>query len=280
MYDDNYRKRFTSVVAAIYSKEIETSEAGEEVRFTHIHNHHDFEILVIKKGKARFVIDEHTFFAEKGDIILVNPYEIHSAYALTEFMPFSYYCITFDLSLILASATHPSTKICQQMSEGTMKFHNLVKDSEISNILFELEDIFTKKEEGWEFFVSSAMFRIFGLLYKNKKYTLMSTTKNHIFTKKVTGFVEDNFTDNITSTHAAEKLGYDKSYFCRIFRKNFGKSFGEYLNFRRINFATELLRGGSSVSEAAFACGFNNLSYFTKVFKKYNNIQPSKIEKD
>lgn len=280
MYDDNYRKRFTSVAAAIYGKEIELSETGREVEFTHIHNHHDFEILVIKKGKARFVIDDHEFFAEKGDVILVNPYEIHSAYALAEFMPFSYYCITFDLSLILASSTHPATKICQQMSDGCMRFHHLVREPEIASILLELEEIFTKKGEGWEFFMTSAMFRIFGLLYKNKKYTLMPATKNHIFTKEVTGFVENNFTENITSTHAAERLGYDKSYFCRLFRKNFGKSFGEYLNFHRINFATELLRRGSSVSEAAFACGFNNLSYFTKVFKKYNNTQPSKIGKE
>lgn len=280
MYNDNYRKRFTSVAAATYSKNINSSEDGENIIFTPIHDHKDFEILVIKSGKAYFNIDESEFSASAGDVILVNPYEMHSAFALAEFMPFSYYCITFDLSMLLASPIHPATEMCKKLTNGYMKFDHLIKDDKISKVILETEQIFTQKNEGWEFFISSAIFEVFGQLYKNHSYTIMSApTKSHIFTKEIISFIENNFTENITSAHAAQKLGYDTSYFCRLFKKNFGQSFGEYLNFYRINFANELLKGGSSVSEAALLSGFNNLSYFTKVFKKYNNVPPSKVQK-
>lgn len=279
MYDDSYRKRFTSVEAATHSVYLNSSDNQEKIICTHTHNHRDFEILVIKEGKAYFSIDDNTFLVETGDVILVNPHEIHSAYTTAEFIPLSHYCITFDLSLLLASPAHPATEICNKLIEGRLKFDNLIKSQKINELVLKTEQIFTEKNEGWEFFVSSILFEIFGHLCHSKNFTVTSTpTKSHIFIKKVLEFVENNFKDNITSSHAAEKLCYDKSYFCRLFKKNFGQSFGQYLNFHRIKHATEMMHSGYSVSQAAFSSGFNNLSYFTKVFKKYNNTLPSEIK--
>ena len=55
MYDDRYRQRFISVPAATHSESFTFSDSGD-IHFTHIHNHKDFEILIIKKGKRRLFI--------------------------------------------------------------------------------------------------------------------------------------------------------------------------------------------------------------------------------
>lgn len=279
MYDDRYRQRFVSLPAATHS-EIITSSNGKDVLFTHIHNHKDFEILIIKSGKAIFNIDGNTFTAESGDVILVNPYEIHSSVALSAYLPMSFFCVTFDISLLSASPIHPAFALCEKLSAGTLKFKNIIKNTEVYSLFSEVEKVFTEKDTAWEFIVSSLVFRIFALLIKNGEYSLLpSMTKNGIFTANVQKYIEENLTDNITSSDAASHLSYDNSYFCRLFRKNFGQSFGQYLNFCRINYAKELLQKGFSVSDAAFSSGFNNLSYFTKIFSKHTSCLPSEYVK-
>lgn len=277
MYNDQYRNRFSTVNAAISGKEILNSTDGNDVIFTPLHNHMDFEVLLIKKGKARFIIGEHEFIAQEGDVVLVNPYETHSSYALSGFLPFSYYCITFDLSLLLATSAHPSTKLCEKLTEGYIKFNHLIKDENLYCLILETEQLFRKKNEGWEFFLSAILFNFFGCLYSNKYYSSISTpSKAHIFTREVVKYIQMHFCENITSTTLAEYFSYDKSYFCRLFKKNFGLSFGEYMNAYRVNYAKELIKSGSSVSDAAYLSGFNNLSYFTKIFKRQTGFLPSK----
>ena len=278
MYDDRYRQRFVSVPAAIHS-EAYTHSDGEDIPFTHIHNHKDFEILIIKSGKAHFTVDGKDYVADKGDALLINPYEVHFSYALSKYLPMSFFCITFDLSLLSASPIHPAFSLCKKLSAGEIKFNTLIKNNKISSLILETEKIFTKKETAWEFSLTSCIFNIFALLIKNKEYKeISSPTKNHIFTAGIRKYIEENMTENITSSDAANYLSYDKSYFCRLFRKNFGQTFGEYLNFCRISLSREMLTKGARVSDAALSSGFNNLSYFTKTFKKYTGCLPSEYQ--
>ena len=52
----------------------------------------------------------------------------------------------------------------------------------------------------------------------------------------------------------------------------------EYINAIRCNYAKRMISGGMSVSEAAFSCGYRNLSYFSKTYKKYFKMLPSETE--
>ena len=51
----------------------------------------------------------------------------------------------------------------------------------------------------------------------------------------------------------------------------------KYVEFLRCRHAKELLESGASVSKTAVECGFSNLSYFTKVFKRQYGVLPSKV---
>ena len=54
----------------------------------------------------------------------------------------------------------------------------------------------------------------------------------------------------------------------------------DYLNMYRIDSACRMLRvSGCSVTEAGFSCGFNDLSYFVKTFKKYKGVTPKQYRK-
>ena len=68
-------------------------------------------------------------------------------------------------------------------------------------------------------------------------------------------------------------------HFCRLFKEITNKTVTDYINQIRINQSEEMLKDSSkNITEVATANGFNNLSYFSKVFKKYKKIPPSKIK--
>jgi len=99
--------------------------------------------------------------------------------------------------------------------------------------------------------------------------------------KKAIQFIEANLTKPLTLTEVARESGMSKYHFARTFKALTGKTFKEYLNYRRVEQATILLRKGDiTVTEVCFQVGFNDLSYFDRVFKKLVGKSPLAYQKE
>ena len=78
----------------------------------------------------------------------------------------------------------------------------------------------------------------------------------------------------------AEAAEMSPKYFCYFFKEMTAKTPVEYLNGYRIEKATKmLLNTNDSVTDVAYSCGFNDLSYFIKTFKQIKGITPAKFRK-
>ncbi len=105
-----------------------------------------------------------------------------------------------------------------------------------------------------------------------KSYTNSDTQKiNRVF-----AYVNDHFRDRISLMEAAEICSLTPAAFCRYFKARAKKSFLEYVNHVRIDYACSLLTLGTlDITEVAFESGFNNMSNFQKQFRKVMNTTPS-----
>ena len=89
-------------------------------------------------------------------------------------------------------------------------------------------------------------------------------------------YVSCNSSRTILIDDIARYVGMNRSSFCTFFRQATGKTFVEHLNEYRIERACRMLQEGVlSVAEICFACGFNDIAYFSRVFKRYRGIAPS-----
>jgi AraC-like DNA-binding protein len=89
-----------------------------------------------------------------------------------------------------------------------------------------------------------------------------------------------NYHRRITLDELSRYLGMNKSSLCTYIRKHTGKTFTEYVNDYRLNLATKMLEKGKyTVGEVCFACGFADLSYFSRLFRKTFGTSPSKYGK-
>lgn len=273
MYNDSYRRRFTTIPAAVSYGTARARDLKNRT-ITPAHNHNDCELFTVKLGEASLTVGGEEFILRDGESVIVNPYEIHSVVAVSDAV--EYFCITFSLSVLTAVKQHPITELCEKLLLGEVRFNNKIDSAEIFDMMIEIELLFSEKTTGWELFISADIFRIFAILISNGECTPTKSGRKNLFSRHVNEFIEERYRDRITSHDAAIALSYDQSYFCRLFKSSFGKSFGDYLTFFRINKAKELLLSGTSVSETAMKTGFDSASYFTRVFKNHTSMLPSK----
>lgn len=99
--------------------------------------------------------------------------------------------------------------------------------------------------------------------------------QNVIF--KTTAFIKEHLSEKLTLDQAAEQVYLSKSYFCRILKDELGCTFTEYVNRLRIERSKALLKSTCmSIAEIACAVGFDDQSYFTRIFKKQVGAAPGK----
>lgn len=99
--------------------------------------------------------------------------------------------------------------------------------------------------------------------------------KDDIFKKRATQYIKDNYQMPLTLEMAAGQMMLNPSYFSTLFKQTTGSSFKDYLNYIRIEESKKLLTNtNGTILDIALTVGFENQSYFTKVFRKYTGITP------
>ncbi len=97
---------------------------------------------------------------------------------------------------------------------------------------------------------------------------------------KIYEYVSKNFQQKIDLDSAAKVANLSKTAFCRFIKAKTNKTFSEFLNEIRINYAKKLLTEGKlSMAQIAYECGFNSPSYFNKQFKNHTGKTPQEAKK-
>jgi AraC-like DNA-binding protein len=93
-------------------------------------------------------------------------------------------------------------------------------------------------------------------------------------------FVEMNFQKPIDTLHIADEVNLTLPAFCRYFKKATKVTYTDFVNQYRVQYAKKLLIQDKNVTEACFECGFESLSYFNRIFKKFAGESPSEFRKN
>lgn len=98
--------------------------------------------------------------------------------------------------------------------------------------------------------------------------------------RKPLQYIDRNYMQPLVLDEVAREGGISKYHLSRMFKAKVGCSFKDYLNRRRTEAAKILMtQEEMNVSEACFAVGFNDLSYFSRVFRKIEGIPPSEYRR-
>ena len=92
-------------------------------------------------------------------------------------------------------------------------------------------------------------------------------------------FVESNFQKPIDTQQIANEVNLSLPAFCRYFKKTTKLTYTDFVNQYRVQYAKKLLIQDKNVTETCFESGFESLSYFNRIFKKWTGEAPSRFRK-
>lgn len=115
------------------------------------------------------------------------------------------------------------------------------------------------------------MIREYCLLVKNH-----SLSKYSYYVGKAITLIHYDLTADLTLHSISEQLNVNSSYLSKLFHKECGCTLTEYVNLRRIEQAAIMLKtDGKRIQDIAGECGFQDTTYFIRVFKKHYGITPT-----
>ena len=93
--------------------------------------------------------------------------------------------------------------------------------------------------------------------------------------KEILQFMQENYSRAITLPELAGRFHMSEGQFCRLFKSRVNMTATEYLNQYRVSVACDLLRESSApVTAVAMDCGYGNISYFNRMFRRYMHCTP------
>jgi AraC-like DNA-binding protein len=252
-----------------------------EMKKTHFHDH--YEIYYLLNGKKFYFVNDKLYKAEKGDLVIVNPYDVHRTSSI-ENAESERILINFKHEFIHELLQSQKVTLLPFKKSGRLKL--TVKQQ------IQIEDTFNaiiKECQAQEYGYTSCVKAIlFTLLINIHRYSLKrpeaeETPVNSIEQKilDVVSYICNNFQHNITLNSIAQQFYISPSYLSRSFKKVTAFHINEYIQITRIKEAQKLLRQtNNKVIEIAEQVGFNQIAHFNKTFKKITNTTPLKYRKN
>ena len=249
------------------------------------HWHDEVELIVIKKGEGFIHVDLVEYPVCAGDIIFVLPGKLHSIEEKANHK-MEYENILFRKEfLIPANEDLCSTAFLQPLFRGNLMVNCFLRDSiskyeELKNIIRTIDEVSSKRPTGYQLAIKGYLYQFFFMIVSshNKKAPQNAEQKKLDKLKIVIKYIEEHYSEEITLAQMATLCYYSESHFMKFFKQQMKESFVSYLNNYRLTMASRLLTTSSAtVLEIANMVGFDNLSYFNRLFKKRYGITPKQM---
>lgn len=253
------------------------------------HWHEEAELTMILEGSCTYHIHLETYEADAGDILFIPPAELHS--------------ITVDPENKMTSATYVfhmdyldtnSGDICAVKYLNPISRHALVLPyiikkghpayTKMHRIFSEMEQTHTEQAPGYEMTLKALLLYAAAVLipYRQAEGTRPQLEDEHTAKLKlVLEYISEHYSEELSIPQLARLCFFSEYHFMRFFKKYTGMSCLEYIkNLRLEKAASRLAQGGQSVLEASLSCGFANLSYFYREFRKKYGMTPKQFIKE
>ena len=244
------------------------------------HWHTEHEIIRVLSGKLQITLNNRPIAAEAGDLLYVNGEVVHGA------VPEDcvYECIVYTPQFL----SMPQSDFFDGLLGHTLLIHDYFphddhRYDELRTITDAVFLSLREDDEAARYAVIGGFYRMYGWLCGHRAYTASLSMqnqgsrdeKNVQKLKHVLSFIRGAHDRQITLEEMAAAADMSPQYFCTFFKQMADKTPLAYVNAYRIERACRKLLGTDlSITEIAYSCGFNDLSYFIKTFKAEKGMTP------
>lgn len=230
--------------------------------YSQLHWHSSPELLFVTEGEITVNCDGVFTVFYPNEIAVIGGNRLHQIFSVTEAA--AYYCLILDEG------------VCFDFPEITNKSDDRQAVALFKKIIEEMEHrapFYREAVKGYSLSLYSLLCRRSDNFAGAEKSS--AGTKKVALVKQAAKLIYENYQKPLSLEAIADTLGISKYYLSHIFKEISGSTVTEHLNYIRCKNAGVMLKSGKyTVSEAAYASGFSNLSYFSRIYKKTMGVLP------
>lgn len=248
------------------------------------HNHLAVEILRIVQGEVWVSVNGTPYALYAGDLVFLNPFDVHATYVTAPDTTNEFHVINFDLSLLKNGAVPDFDAYLESIEENVRKFqspilHDAPHAAELNEKIRNIHAVYAERSAPAGFMrILASLLDLLAMLEQDGFVSSGNgekMSKQATFTKEIVQYVSRHYAEPISTVDVAERFHYSKSYFCRSFKAIFNQSFIDYLHSYRISVARSLtLDRYQTIGNIAQAVGFASYNHFATCFQKYSGESP------
>lgn len=149
-----------------------------------------------------------------------------------------------------------------------------------------IEDLHKTFPDGYQLATKAALFQILSCLVQHNclitdsEFIAPLNSKKLDLLREISIYLENHINQKLSLEEAASHFYMSPNYFCKFFKKSFGCTYTNYLNGLRLEKACNMLTDSAlPIMEISLLCGFDNLSYFNRLFRQKKGVTPSEYRK-
>ncbi len=236
----------------------------------HFHPHH--ELYYIVSGKAKYFVGSDLFVLNQGDFIFIPQDEYHKT---------EYISNTETERILLFFDDEFLGKDFLKYLEMPKKTKFLRIPAEnmhpIRSIMRKIEEESSMKLDGYAEMQQMYLRQLLILLERHGHAVKQHLNATYTMIQDAAKYISSNYADDLKLADVAQMYSLSPVHFGAQFKKVTGVGFKNYITITRIGAAKAMFDSGEkSITNVAYACGFNDSNYFIKVFKDVVGITPKK----
>lgn len=262
-----------------YIKEDHLSQYPDYRGFCHWHD--DVEWIRIKKGSMFYYVNGKEISLQEGDCLMVNSRKMHYGYSSSH-EECDFNCIIIHPQLFTANKVMYLKCISPVIENENLEFWHVKKGEEESAFLQmhldQIAELGKEKDVIYKMNMIGLMCFIWQRVWLQSlkmKGDRQDESDDVRAQKNMVSYIYENYTEKITLNEIAQAGNICRSKCCSIFKKYLQQSPIDFLNTYRLEVSRNLLRStDKSITEIAVQCGFNHLSYYSKMFLQVYGCTP------
>ncbi len=251
------------------------------------HFHNEYEIYYLVNGERYYFIEKQIYYVKKGSLVFIDRNQIHKTVGANT----NYHDRV--LMLISEEELKPILSLCDSFDAATFftKNFGIIELSEagqkhVECILFAIIREMKQKQSNYEFLIKAklAELMIYAQRCKNGENSTVKAepvkTEKYKKISEIAQYINENYQTDISLSDISRDFYISKCYLSRIFKEITGFTVNEYINIIRVKKAQQLLEHSEyNITEIADLIGYDSITYFEKIFKKYLELSPLKYRK-
>ena len=238
-----------------------------------VHHHDFYEVYLFLGGQVQFQVEAKIFSLEPGDLLLINPQELHKPLIGQESL-YERMVLWIDRNYLSSLCTENTDLSACFDGQTNLLRPGKVRGAQLQGLLESLAREYYDEQLGSAICAQGLLMQFLVELNRLARKNMGKALAEPDLVSQVIAYIGNHYQENLTLESLAGQFYVSKFYLSHEFRERVGVSIHRYIIFRRLLQARDLMAAGIGPGQVYQNCGFGDYANFYRAFKAEYGISP------